>query len=439
MMSEQGSSWGRWPRGEQQIVPAVEPLCVQATCRPVIALRERAQLWRRLSQPRWHVACHPRPRPVHWLRPDHGHTRVRGRCPFCRDHRARTRPWLVLARHPWNELRDCWRGDRQRCTWKKSPPGRQLRQPCARIRIAALDGQILHCSTDNLPEWFHATIGGLGLTGLIRRARLQLRRVPGPWIRGDSHRFAGLPEFFSIARDSDRDYEYTVAWIDCSAKGRGLGRGVFIRGNHAASRHRPPSNRRLRVPFTPPISLINALSLRMFNQLYFHRASAESSDALWHYGSFFYPLDGIREWNRIYGPSGFFQYQCVVPEQCAEEAIGEMLRRIARHGTGSFLAVLKLFGRIPSLGLMSFPRPGVTLALDFPNRDADHVGAARVSGRDHAQRERSRVPGQGCADVAGLLSEVLPGMGTLPQLRRSAIFVVVLAARHGRRRNEANL
>jgi FAD/FMN-containing dehydrogenase len=230
------------------------------------------------------------------------------------------------------------------------------------------DGQILRCTPDNLTEWFEATIGGLGLTGLIRRARLQLRRVPGPWIRGDSRRFSGLREFLSIARDSDSDYEYTVAWVDCSTKGKGLGRGIFMRGNHAAATKRPPSGHRLRVPFTPPISLINRSSLRLFNELYFHRASAESSDALWHYGSFFYPLDGILEWNRIYGPNGFFQYQCVVPEPFAQEALEEMLQRIARYGTGSFLAVLKLFGHARSRGLMSFPRPGVTLALDFPNR-----------------------------------------------------------------------
>ncbi len=230
------------------------------------------------------------------------------------------------------------------------------------------DGTVLHCAPNSHPEWFSATIGGLGLTGLVRTAKLQLRAVPGPWIRGDSQRFSNLAEFFALARDSDADYEYTVAWVDCSAKGPSMGRGVFMRGNHAPATQRPPSDRRLRVPFTPPISLINGASLKIFNQLYFHRGSAQMADALWHYRSFFYPLDGILEWNRIYGPQGFYQYQCVVPEDGAHESVGKMLRTIAEHGSGSFLAVLKLFGHKPSLGLMSFSRPGVTLALDFPNR-----------------------------------------------------------------------
>jgi FAD/FMN-containing dehydrogenase len=240
------------------------------------------------------------------------------------------------------------------------------------LELQRSDGRVLHCSPQENREWFDATIGGMGLTGLIRRARVQLRRVPGPWIRGDSQRFASLPEFFDIARASDADYEYTVAWVDCSAKGRALGRGVFMRGNHAPAPEpvRAPSPRRLRMPFTPPLSLINGLSLRMFNALYYHRPSAVSADALWHYAPFFYPLDAILEWNRIYGPRGFYQYQCVVPEARAPAAIDQMLRQIGSSGSGSFLAVLKLFGHVPSRGLMSFARPGVTLALDFPNRAA---------------------------------------------------------------------
>jgi FAD/FMN-containing dehydrogenase len=230
------------------------------------------------------------------------------------------------------------------------------------------DGQVLRCGPDLNQEWFAATVGGLGLTGLIRKARLQLRRVPGPWIRGDSHRFADLGEFFQLAHASDEDYEYTVAWIDCSAAGPRLGRGVFMRGNHLAAENTWKNKSPLKIPFTPPVSLINGLSLKSFNQLYFHRPSAEQDDAIWHYRPFFYPLDSILEWNRIYGPNGFFQYQCVVPPEVAESALREMLARIASSGMGSFLVVLKNFGSIPSLGMLSFPRPGATLALDFPNR-----------------------------------------------------------------------
>jgi FAD/FMN-containing dehydrogenase len=232
------------------------------------------------------------------------------------------------------------------------------------------DGQVLRCTPQHNRDWFSATAGGLGLTGLIRCAKLQLRRVPGPWIRGDSMRFATLGEFFALAHQSDADHEYTVAWLDCGAGRSKLGRGIFIRGNHASSDRRPPSGSPLRMPVTPPISLVNGLTLPIFSRLYFHSPAAQQRDALWHFQPFFYPLDRVLHWNRIYGPQGFFQYQCVVPEQCAEESLAQMLELIARCGLGSFLVVLKLFGQIPSTGLMSFPRPGATLALDFPNRGA---------------------------------------------------------------------
>jgi FAD/FMN-containing dehydrogenase len=126
------------------------------------------------------------------------------------------------------------------------------------------------------------------------------------------------------------------------------------------------------MPFTPPVSPINGLSVRLFNALYYHRPSAQAPSALWHYQPFLFPLDNVQNWNRIYGPRGFFQYQCVLPGVTAIQisALQEMLRRIAASRMGSFLVVLKEFGELPSLGLLSFPRPGATLALDFPNRGA---------------------------------------------------------------------
>lgn len=240
------------------------------------------------------------------------------------------------------------------------------------LELLRSDGTVLHCSPTAHADRFAATIGGLGLTGLIRRARLQLKRVAGPWLRGDSQRFGSLGEFFAIAAESERDWEYTVAWLDCSATGGQLGRGIFIRGNHApaqvAATAQAPGSGRLRLPFTPPVSAVNSLSLRAFNTLYFHRPSAVAQDALWHYRPFFYPLDAIVDWNRMYGPRGFYQYQCVLPQAGAVEVLTDMLRRIGASGLGSFLVVLKTFGEQPSRGLLSFPRPGVTLALDFPNR-----------------------------------------------------------------------
>jgi FAD/FMN-containing dehydrogenase len=233
------------------------------------------------------------------------------------------------------------------------------------------DGRVLPCSRERNADWFHATIGGLGLTGLIRWARLQLRRVAGVWMSGDSRRFSSLPEFFDMAAASDRDFEYTVAWLDCAASGRQLGRGVFMRANHDGDASSPRRRRApRRMPLSPPFSLINGLSVRIFNELYYHRPGAARSKARWHFAQYLYPLDALLDWNRSYGPAGFFQYQCVLPGTTEErtEALREMLLIIARSGRGSFLAVLKQFGDLPSLGMLSFPRPGVTLALDFPNR-----------------------------------------------------------------------
>lgn len=239
------------------------------------------------------------------------------------------------------------------------------------LELLRSDGSRRQCSVNDHPEWFAATVGGLGLTGLVTRATIQLRRVAGPWMSGEMHRFKDLDGFFRLSLASDRDYEYTVAWIDCASQGKALGRGVFTRANHAPahpdSRPNAPS-RRLRVPLTPPVSLINPLSLRAFNTLYYHRQRERVSHLTMHYEPHFYPLDGIGDWNRIYGPRGFMQYQCVIPPARAADCMETLVKTIAASGEGSFLAVLKQFGDIPSPGMLSFPRPGATLALDFPNR-----------------------------------------------------------------------
>lgn len=239
------------------------------------------------------------------------------------------------------------------------------------LELLRSDGERMVCSPDQHTEWFKATIGGLGLTGAIVRASIQLRRVAGPWMRTETHRFDNLARFFDLSRESEREFEYTVAWIDCAAKGNSLGRGVFTRANHhnlPAPEDRPsPPKRHWRMPVTPPVSLVNRLSLRAFNTLYFRRQPEHALASTTHYEPYFYPLDGIQDWNRMYGPRGFLQYQCVVPPGDAEARIAELLGIIAKSGTGSFLAVLKQFGSVQSPGLLSFPRPGTTLALDFPN------------------------------------------------------------------------
>ena len=238
-----------------------------------------------------------------------------------------------------------------------------------RFELLRSDGTRLECSPEENTQLFRATIGGLGLTGVIIWAEFALQQIANPWMAVENLRFANLHEFLAISADSERDYDYSVAWVDCAAAGPALGRGLFMRANHATANERngpAQPHRRLTVPFTPPVSLINRLSLRAFNALYYHHA--RPARALNHYDPYFYPLDAIGDWNRIYGPRGFLQYQCVVPMTNAADSLTQLLAAISRSGTGSFLAVLKVFGDRPAAGILSFPRAGATLALDFPNR-----------------------------------------------------------------------
>ncbi len=229
-------------------------------------------------------------------------------------------------------------------------------------------GERMLCSPRHNPAWFAATIGGLGLTGLLTWAELQLAPVCNDFMLVHTRRFRSLEEFWEINDACMAQWPYTVAWVDCVARGAAQGRGVYMAARHAPPQERLPPwrERRRSMPLVPPLSLVNAVSLRAFNTLYWHRSRTQ--DELLHYVAYFHPLDSIAHWNRIYGPRGFYQYQCVVPPPSMREAVAELLRRIARSGQGSFLAVLKTFGERPSLGMLSFPRPGATLALDFPNR-----------------------------------------------------------------------
>ncbi|MEC5385601.1 FAD-binding oxidoreductase [Uliginosibacterium sp. H3] len=235
-----------------------------------------------------------------------------------------------------------------------------------RIRLVRTDGSIIDCGPSEHAEWFAATVGGLGLTGVMTEVQIQLRRTSGPWLDTETIPYAGLDEFFTLADGSESGWEHTVSWIDCLDRS---GRGVFMRGNPATRTDIPaPAKVGAGMPVVPPVSLVNGPSLRAFNTLYFnlkkHRAGRQQA----HYEPFFYPLDNVPNWNRMYGPKGFFQYQSVVPRDVARDAVQAMLEVVSRSGSGSFLAVLKTFGDRESPGLLSFPRPGATLALDFPNK-----------------------------------------------------------------------
>ncbi|MBW7900844.1 MAG: FAD-binding oxidoreductase [Rhodocyclaceae bacterium] len=226
------------------------------------------------------------------------------------------------------------------------------------------DGSRRRCAPDENPAWFAATVGGLGLTGVVTWAELQLRRIAGNAVAVRNTRFTGLDAFFALNAEAERQHEYAVAWIDCLAK---TPRGVLIAGDHAATDLPAPRGER-NLPLTPPFSLINETSLRAFNAVYYGKPWPARETV--HHRPYFYPLDAVGRWNRLYGPRGFYQYQSAVPPAAAAAATAEMLAAIAESGQGSFLAVLKNFGERPSPGLLSFPMAGTTLALDFPNRGA---------------------------------------------------------------------
>ncbi|WP_353236181.1 FAD-binding oxidoreductase [Diaphorobacter ruginosibacter] len=235
------------------------------------------------------------------------------------------------------------------------------------IRLIRSDGEIVECGPDLRADWFAATVGGLGLTGIIAEAWIQLRPVEGPWMDTESIPYSDVSEFLSLSDRSEQEWEHTVSWIDCI--GGSAGRGIFMRANHSSLKNAQELDKgSRRMPVEPPISLVNNWSLRVFNALYFHANKWKSGPGVAHYEKFFYPLDNLLEWNKMYGPRGFYQYQCVIPRASGQDAVERMLREISRSAEGSFLAVLKTFGDRPAPGMLSFPMPGITLALDFPNR-----------------------------------------------------------------------
>ena len=241
--------------------------------------------------------------------------------------------------------------------------GHHVRQ----LEILRSTGERLRCHAQQHAELLRATIGGLGLTGLITWAEIALIPIANPFMTVETTRFGHIDNFWALNAQAETCWPYTVAWIDCLAQGKRQGRGVFMTAAHAATQENLPDWREKprNIPFDPPVSLVNSLSLRTFNALYWHKA--RSGTSLQHHVPYFYPLDAISRWNRIYGSAGFYQYQCVLPPDAMCAGTTSLLNRIARSGQGSFLAVLKTFGNHPPPGMLSFPRPGATLALDFPN------------------------------------------------------------------------
>jgi FAD/FMN-containing dehydrogenase len=238
-----------------------------------------------------------------------------------------------------------------------------------RFELVRSDGRQFVCSPTENPEWYSATIGGLGLTGLITWAELQLRPIVSRRIRQLATKFVGLEEFVALSKASTH-VEYSVAWIDCVAQGRNFARGIFMQGVHDETPGplTPLAKPKLALPFDMPAAALNRTTVGAFNTLYYHKQLSKQKDSLIDYEPFFYPLDFILQWNRLYGQQGLLQFQCVLPWESDTLGMVKLLEAITASGLGSFLAVIKVFGDAVSPGMMSFPRPGITLALDFPIR-----------------------------------------------------------------------
>jgi len=236
-----------------------------------------------------------------------------------------------------------------------------------RLGLARSTGEVLELGPEQNTELFAATIGGLGLTGIILWVELALVRTTSALIDVETLELPNLDAFFRLSEQS-QPWEFTVAWVDCLAKGAAVGRGLFIRGRwHVGGALVPHKPSRLRVPFDAPSWPLTGTTVRLFNRAYRSRPWALGQRTV-HYDQFFFPLDTLAGWNKLYGPNGFFQHQCVLPTTSAPDALRRLLDLTSAYGQGSFLIVLKMFGDRPSPGILSFPRRGATLALDFPNR-----------------------------------------------------------------------
>lgn len=240
------------------------------------------------------------------------------------------------------------------------------------LRMRVADGRVLECSPEQNPDLFLATIGGMGLTGHILEVEFGLHRIPSQWIWQESRRIHDIDEFQDALEEAAPDWPYTMGWIDCLARGKNMGRGILMTGRWADAEQAPS-----RVPkrgsqpslrFDWPAWVLNGLTIRAFNELYYRKQWRERSSGIVNHEPFYYPLDAIGSWNRMYGRRGFTQYQCVLPREAGRSSASRVLEVLTSRGGASFLCVIKDFGR-ESRGVLSFPRPGITLALDIAVRD----------------------------------------------------------------------
>ncbi|MFC1557184.1 FAD-binding protein [candidate division KSB1 bacterium] len=244
----------------------------------------------------------------------------------------------------------------------------------AEMDVMLSDGKAVTCSRDENSELFWSTCGGMGLTGVILNASFQLQPVETAFIKSETIKTRSLDEIF-VLFEASAGWTYSVAWMDLTSTGKNRGRAVLNRGDHASlsdlvttkyyRKHLAPTTKRqLPVPFFLPGFTLNKYSVALFNTLYYTRSSGRTSKSIIDIDSFFYPLDSLADWNRIYGTRGFTQYQFALPKESSKAGLGNVLKKMESGGPGPFLSVLKLFGK--QEGILSFPMEGYTLAMDFP-------------------------------------------------------------------------
>ncbi len=235
------------------------------------------------------------------------------------------------------------------------------------FELVRSDGTTRLCSPTENPDIFAATIGGMGLTGVMRWAQVRLKPIVSRLVDYQGIQFHGIDEFLALTAESQH-VEYTVSWVDVASTGKNFARGIFMKGDHSnvPAPLTKSAKPKLVFPVEAPGFALNSFTVGAFNTLFFHKQMKKSVTALQDYEPFFYPLDAVLKWNRMYGKRGLLQFQYAIPWDHAREGTEAVLRAVAKSGLASFLAVLKAFGDVPSPGMMSFPKPGITLALDFP-------------------------------------------------------------------------
>jgi len=241
-----------------------------------------------------------------------------------------------------------------------------------RLRLRVADGSVVECGPDENTDLFRATVGGMGLTGHVLEVAFKLARVPSPWIVSESERVSDIDAYIDALKAAAAEWPYTMGWIDCLSRGRSLGRGILLKGRWArpdeapAAFPKPPQ--RPSLPVELPGFVLNRWSVRAFNALLYGTHLPRRRRGPGNPDTFFYPLDAIGHWNRLYGPRGFTQYQCVLPDEAGRGAARRFLELLTEKGGASMLCVIKDCGP-EGLGLLSFPKEGISIALDIPIRD----------------------------------------------------------------------